>query len=277
MPDNVLTVREIKLTRLQANGAPITTPTAKDVMLIDYGQTIGITYLTEDGKKITNEGPLGKICEVVDPDKLIGCQADMQLAKVSSKFRWFVQGGSYVEATDKHTAPYSTDTAPVPVAIEFYAEKYEDGEHFHGEQTGYLKFMLPKAKGKLGNENYDKGSFTNPSCTWTGKEYIDSVTPGNSKPCYDTDTAATLPSEGSYAVPFKAVDNAEAPVTGVLVSVTVDGTPVTGTTGADGTVELTLPYGVHTYTATKEAMVTATASIAVGLINDEITVEMLAS
>lgn len=277
MPDNVLKVREIKFTKLQASGAPLVTPTAADVLLLDYGQSVNFSFLTEDGKEMANEGPLGTICKVKTPDKLIGCQADMQVAKRSNKLTYFIQGGSYVEATDVHTPPFSTSDAPDPVAVEFYGEMYDDGEHFHGEQTGYVKWSLPKAKGKLSGESFTNDSFDNPSLTLTGKEYIDTATPGNSKPCYLITEVATLPSDGSYTQPFLCVDNLDAPVTGVLVSVTVDGTPVTGTTAADGTCELTLPYGVHTYTASKESMVSVTASVTVGLINAAEEVEMLAS
>lgn len=277
MADNILKVREIVFNRLNADGSPITIKTADDAMLIDYGQSVGISYLYKDGTEIENVGPLGTICKVKMPDEFTGCQADMQVAKRSNLLSYMIQGGTYDSATDVHVPPFSTDDAPNPVSVDFYCEIYDDGDHFHGEQTGYFKFSMPKATGRFSSESFGNDAFSNPSLTLTGKEYIDGTQPANSKPCYYITDSATLPSEGSYSAPFHITGTLGVDLVGAVVSVTVNGAPVTDTSDAEGLAELTLPYGVHSYTVTMDAYTTKTGTITVGLVNGVTEVAMVAS
>lgn len=276
MADNLVKVAEIVLRKLQATGAPLAAPTADDVMVISYGQDISIEEQFNEGERIESKGPDGVICALEDDDEFTGVVATGNIAKWPQKLKHLAMGGSYVKATDLWTPPMRGKINVAPLQVELYAEKYSDGENTESDLVGYEKIVFPKAKIKLGALEISNSNFSGGSLTIEGKDYV-AADPANSKPCYYFDTmASSLPSAGSYAVPFNIVDGSGALV-GVLVSVTVNGSAVTDTTDASGDAELSLPVGVHSVTISKTEYTSQTFSIVVGLVNDEISKTMVAS
>lgn len=275
MADNLIKVAEIVVKKLQSTGAPLASPTADDVILINYGQDISLEDVITDGERIEQLGPEGVVCALQADDEFTGATVTGNLAKYPKKLKYLLMGGTYVAATDTWTPPMAGTINVAPVEVKFYCEKYNDGENTETDLVGYEVLVLPKAKGRLGALSVSNTAFTSGPFTFNAKDYV-AVDPAESKPCYYFDAeAAALPSAGSYAQPFHIVESVgETDLAGVLISVTVNGAPVTGTTDADGEASLTLPYGVHTYTATKDTYTALTGSITVGLVNDTKELEM---
>lgn len=271
MAYNVFKGYELLFERLNVDGSPLTSPTIDDVLLIDYPQAVRLARVFEDAVVTKNEGPTGTICQVTKAAKLIGANLGLQLAKLSPKLAYYFEGGTYDNATNKHTPPLYSAAAPPPFSVKAFVGRYDDGKHDIADLAGYLKITCPKCTGTFQEIAADLASIANPSVNIVSEEYIDSVTPGNSKPCYDIDEVALLPSEDDYDVPFKITD-ASGNVEGAVVSVTVDGTPVTDTSAADGTCELALPLGTHTYSVTKSGYTTKTGEVVVDLVNGLVTV-----
>ena len=276
MAYNVFKGYELLLERLNVDGSPLSSPTIDDVLLIDYPQSIRLARIFEDAVVTKNQGPTGTISQVTQSAKLVGATLGAQLAKLSPKLAYFFEGGAYDNSTNKHTPPLYSEAAPPPFSVKAFVARYDDGKHDIADLEGYLKITCPKCTGTFQEISADLANFGNPNVTINSEEYVDSVTPGNSKPCYDIDEAALLPSEDDYDVPFKIAD-ASGNVEGAVVSVTVPGAAVTDTSAADGTCELALPLGTHTYTVTKASYTTKTGEVTVDLVNGLVTVLIVGS
>lgn len=265
MAFNVFKNRELLFKRLNVDGSPLTNPTADDVYLLDYPQSLRFARVFEDAVVTKNEGPEGTICQVTRSAKLVGATAGIQLAKLPAKLAYFFEGGTYDDATDTHTPPMYADAAPNPFSVEAFIPHYTDGKHDVADISGYIKLRLPKCTGTFEELTVDNANFGNPNVTITSEEYVDGAVPANSEPCYAFSKETVLPSDDDYAVTF-AITDSVGDVEGAVVSVTVAGTPVTDTTDADGAAELQLPIGTHTYTITKDTYTEKTGEVTVTLL-----------
>lgn len=276
MANSLIKVAEIVVEKLQASGAPIAVPEAKDIMLISYGQDMTLEDVITDGERIETLGPDGVVCALKKDDEFTGATLSGNLAKWPKKLKYLLMGGTYVNATDTWTPPMSGTISVAPVKVTCYSELYADGENTETDILGYEKLILPKCKGKLGALALSNTAFTGGPLTLNAKDYI-ATDPAQSKPPYYFDTmAATLPSAASYTQTFhaeKAADNAD--LAGVVI--TFSDSAVTDTTDVSGDASVSLPYGVYTYTATLTGYVTQTGTVTVGLVNDEIKLSMVAS
>lgn len=274
MAYNLFKSRELLFKRLNVDGSPLANPTEDDVLLLDYPQSLRFARVFEDAVVVKNEGPTGTICQVTKAAKLVGATAGLQIAKLPAKLAYFLEGGTYDNATDVHTPPMYDDAAPNPFSVEAFIPHYTDGKHDIADIEGYLKLRLPKCTGTFDEMTVDNANFGNPNVTITSEEYVDVAVPANSEPCYAFTKETVLPSADDYAVTF-AVEDSVGAVDGAVVSVTVAGTPVTDTTDAQGAAELQLPLGTHTYTITKSGYTTGTGSVTVTLLGAAVEVTLV--